>query len=101
MKTRLVIGLLLVLLGAFAAMKCKKWNTPRIDTKIKDMSTKEVSFDMQYQARRFQGTIKLGSINKQMIQGYLFEACSKENELIFIIKNPAGEIIQSQTVTFQ
>lgn len=101
MKTKIFISLLLLALGAYAAMKCKQFNTPRIDTDIKDLAQKEVEFDMQYQARRFQGTIKIGAINKQLIKGYLFEAYTKDNAIIFSIKNPAGEVIQSKTVQFQ
>lgn len=101
MKTKVFISLLLLVLGAYAAMKCKQFNTPRIDTDIKDLSQKEVAFDMQYQTRRFQGTIKIGAVNKQLIKGYLFEAYTKGNAIIFSITDPDGKVIQSKTVQFQ
>lgn len=101
-KTAKIIFLLTVLaLGGWAVYQWQqKRNKATIQILKEDRNNKSVAFKMSYKDLHFKSTIKLGGIHKQELKGYVFEATTQGQQLLFSIKDPSGVVLTKKVVDF-
>jgi hypothetical protein len=100
-KNKIILAVLIVLIiGGFGFMQWQKSNKPTIDAKVVDADKKEIEFEMSYKDMKFDGSIKLGGIRRQVLQEHTFEAFSLSNEIVLHIKAPDNSILLVKKIAF-